>query len=169
MNTEIPVTAYIALGSNKGNRQENLKKAVELIESDENCRVISKSFVYETKPFGYLEQNNFLNAVVSVETDFELKEFFHFLKETEKKLGRTKNEKWGPREIDLDLLFYDELIYSDAELKVPHTGITERDFVIVPFCDISPDFIHPEKKLKISQIDLNKLEKNIISKSEHKL
>ncbi len=132
MNAEIPVTAYIALGSNKGNRQENLKKAVELIESDENCRVISKSFVYETKPFGYLEQNNFLNAVVSVETEFGLKEFFHFLKETEKKLGRTKNEKWGPREIDLDLLFYDELIYSDAELKVPHIRNNRKRFCNCP-------------------------------------
>lgn len=125
--------------------------------------------MYETKPFGNTNQDNFLNAVISVKTDYWLKELFYFLKKTEGMLGRTKNEKWGPREIDADLLFFDKAIYSDFELKIPHPGIMEREFVIVPFCEIAPDFILPGKDVKISQIDLDKIEKNIITKTDYKI
>ncbi len=110
-----------------------------------------------------------MNAVVSIETSLWLKELFHFLKEIEKKLGRTVSEKWGPREIDLDLLFFDKLIYSDFELNVPHPGIMERDFVIVPFSEIAPDFIFPGREIKISDVDLKTIEKNIITKTDYKL
>ena len=94
---------------------------------------------------------------------------FSVLKGIEIKLGRTKSEKWGPREIDLDLLFYDEQIYSDFEITVPHRGIVERDFVIVPLCDVAPDLVHPELKFKISSIDLAKIEKTIIKKTDYKI
>ncbi len=110
-----------------------------------------------------------MNAVISLETGYWLKELFRFLKKTEMELGRIKTEKWGPREIDLDLLFYGKTVYSDFELKIPHSGILERDFVIVPFCDIDPGFIIPEKEMKISQIDIDKIERNIITKTEFKL
>ncbi len=110
-----------------------------------------------------------MNAVISVRTDYWLKALFHFLKRIEVKLGRTKSEKWGPREIDMDLLFFDKAIYSDSELNIPHPGFMERDFVIVPFCEIAPDFIIPEKEMKISQINLDKLGKNIITKTNYKL
>ena len=125
--------------------------------------------MYETKPFGNVKQNNFLNAVISVETDYNLKEFFYTLKNVERKLGRSISEKWGPREIDLDLLFYNGEIYSDSEITVPHIGIAERDFVIVPLCDIAPDFVHPETQNKISEIDLTRIEKNIIFKTNYNL
>jgi dihydroneopterin aldolase/2-amino-4-hydroxy-6-hydroxymethyldihydropteridine diphosphokinase len=93
--------------------------------------------------------------VITVKTDYWLKELFYLLRKTEKKLGRTKSEKWGPREIDLDLLFYDKIIYSDFELRVPHPGILERDFVLVPLCEIDPDF--------------EKIDKNIITKTDYKI
>ncbi len=107
--------------------------------------------------------------MVSVETDLWLKKLFYLLKEIEKKLGRTLSEKWGPREIDLDLLFFDKTIYADFELIVPHPGIMERDFVIVPFSEIALGFIFPGREIKISEIDLNTIEKNIITKTEYKL
>ena len=110
-----------------------------------------------------------MNAVISVETDYWLKELFRFLKSTEKELGRMSSVRWGPREIDLDLLFYGKAIYSDFELNIPHSGILERDFVIVPLGEIAPDFVIPEKEIKISQIDIDKVEKNIITKIEFKL
>ncbi len=166
---KISVIAYIALGSNKGSRQENLKNAVKSIDTDFHCKVIDKSGIYETKSFGKVKQDNFLNAVIKIETTYKPKELFHTLKYIERKLGRSKTVKWGPREIDLDLLFYNEQIYSDYELKIPHRGITQRDFVIVPLCDIAPDFVHPETGIKISDFDLTKLEKNIISRTEYKL
>lgn len=110
-----------------------------------------------------------MNAVISVETGYWLKELFRFLKSTEQELGRISSVRWGPREIDLDLLFYGKAIYSDFELNIPHSGILERDFVIVPFCEIAPDFIIPEKEITISQVDIDKIEKNIITKIEYKL
>ena len=133
------------------------------------CSIIDKSSVYETRPYGNVKQANFLNAVMSVKTDLWLKELFRFLKEVEADIGRTTTEKWGPREIDLDLLFFDKTVYSDFELIVPHPGIFERDFVIVPMCEIAPDFMIPEKEIKISKLDLKKIENNIISKTDYKL
>ncbi len=166
---KISTIAYIGLGSNKGERLINLQKAVDNINSDVKCHVIDKSYVYETKAFGNIEQDNFLNAVISIDTEYPIKELFYNLKKTENRIGRTKSFKWGPREIDLDLLFYNEQIYSDSELIVPHPGMTERDFVIVPMCDIAPDFMHPVIKKIISEIDLTGLKKNIINRTEYKL
>ncbi len=161
--------AYIALGSNKGNREENLSKAVEKIGQDSRCSILEKSSVYETSPFGNVEQDNFLNAVISITTDYWLKELFRFLKKTETEVGRIKTEKWGPREIDLDLLFFGKINYSDFELTIPHPGVMNRDFVIVPLREIAPEFIIPEKETKISDIDLDKIEKFIISGTDYKL
>ena len=163
------VIAYIALGSNKGDRQKYLKMAMDNIEADNKCILLNKSAVYESIPFGNIPQDNYLNAVISVHTCYTMKELYYALKDIEKKVGRTNSFRWGPREIDLDLLFFDEEIYSDSEITVPHKGIMERDFVIVPFCDIAPNYIHPEMKISMTHIDLTKIEKNIISKTDYKL
>ncbi len=142
---------------------------MDLLESDSSCTITSKSSIYETKPFGNTSQDNFLNAVIEIKTDYWLKELFRLLKLAEEKMGRKKREKWGPREIDLDLLFYNKTIYSDYELRIPHEGIMNRDFVIVPLVEIAPDFIIPEKEIKVSEIDIEKIEKNIIAKTDFKL
>ena len=147
----------------------NFKKAIEKINTGSMCGILKKSSIYETRPYGKVKQANFLNAVISVQTDFWLKDLFRFLKRIETEIGRTTTVKWGPREIDLDLLFFDKTVYADFELIVPHPGIFERDFVIVPLCEIEPDFVIPEQEVKISQIDLIKIEKNIISKTDYKL
>jgi 2-amino-4-hydroxy-6-hydroxymethyldihydropteridine diphosphokinase len=127
------------------------------------------SSIYETKPFGNIKQENFFNAVIKIRTSYELKELFNFLKSIEKKIGRTKTIKWGPREIDLDLLFYNNLIYSDEYINVPHKGIAERDFVLVPIVEIEPELVHPVLKKKISDIYEEVTVKNILNKKNQQI
>ena len=138
------------MGSNKGDREKHLISAIEMIENDPSCEVNVISSVYETKPFGVEGQGDFLNAVIRINTKYTPVDLFYFLKKIEKDLGREKTIKWGPREIDLDILFYNELIYNDDLLTIPHKGILERDFVLVPLCEIDPDIIHPVTGKKIS-------------------
>lgn len=160
-------TAYIALGSNEGNKFGYLKKAVNKIKDE--CRVERFSSLYETKPLGNLKQENYLNSVIKISTDYSLTDLFNFLKKIEKELGRIKTEKWGNREIDLDILFYNDIVYSDDTITVPHKGITRRDFVLMPLCEIEPNLIHPELKQKICDIRVPDSEKCIIRKLPDKL
>lgn len=111
-----------------------------------------------------MNQENYVNAVIKISTDFSPAELFYFLKDIEKKLGRSKTKKWGDREIDLDILFYNDIVYSDDVIKIPHKGITERDFVLVPLCEIDSEIIHPELKLKICDISIPDSEKCVIRK-----
>lgn len=161
--------AFIALGSNEGDKLNNLKKAVEEIKKNSDCMIKKSSSIYETKPFGNVKQDNFLNAAIKIQTKLELLELFLFLKKAEKKLGRIKTIKWGPRKIDLDLLFFNKIIYSDKNITVPHKGIPFRDFVLVPLCEIEPDLKHPELNEKICEIAVKVSEKNIICKFDQKL
>ncbi len=162
-------TAYIGIGSNLGDKKANIRKAAELINADNMCRISKLSSFYETKPFGFEHSSNFLNAAIKLETAYNLNELFHFLKEIERKLGRKKTEKWEAREIDLDILFYDDLVYSDENITIPHKGIASRDFVIVPLKEIEPDLIHPELKEKIADIMTSHLQKNIVKKLSGKI
>lgn len=160
---------YVALGSNKGNRLLFLQNAVNEVNNLLNTEISEASSIYETKPFGIIEQNNFLNSVVKVLTDLPHKEFHSSLKKIEQKLGRSKSEKFGPREIDLDLLFFDGLIYNDENLTIPHYAVCERDFVLIPLKEIAKDHFHPVLQQKISDICINENEKFILNKLEEKL
>jgi len=140
----------------------------ELID-DRNCRVEIASSIYETLPYGVKEQDNFYNAVIKISTSYGLQELFLRLKEIEKHLGRTGEAKWGPREIDLDLLFFDDTIYSDERISVPHKEIGKRDFVLVPLCEIAPNLNHPALNQKISDICIDENERTIIRKIEDKI
>jgi len=162
-------TAFIALGSNIGNKFEYLRNAYNELTLDSKIIIEKVSSVYETKPYGYSKQDNFLNAVVKLKTDYTIHYLLTKLKKLEKKLERTKTRKWGPREIDLDLLFYDDLIYSDGKLTVPHKEILKRDFVLFPLKEIAEDFIHPALKKKISDISTSRIESTIIRKIREKL
>ena len=161
--------AFIALGTNKGNRLDNLKKAVRCFENDAKTTVIKKSLIYETKPFGYREQGDFLNAVIKINTNYLLKDLFNFIKEIEKRLGRTESFRWGPREIDIDILFYDDLVHSDDVITIPHPGIPERDFVLIPLSEIEPELVHPVLKKKISDICSCLKDRTVIKKLQVKL
>jgi 2-amino-4-hydroxy-6-hydroxymethyldihydropteridine diphosphokinase len=125
--------------------------------------------LFETKPLGNKNQENFINAVIKISTDYSLIELFHFLKNIETELGRNTTEKWGDREIDIDILFYDNIIYSDNIITVPHRGIIHRDFVLVPLCEIEPQLIHPELNQKICDITVPGSEKCVIRKLSENL
>lgn len=155
---------FLGLGSNKGDRLGFLKTAVNKINSDENTKVEAFSSVYETEPYGCKEQNFFLNAVIKISSERTLKELCPWIKALEREIGRIEGPKWGPREIDIDLLFYNDSIYSDERLTVPHREILLRDFVLVPLKEIAPEFEHPVIKTKIRDIDVSKLEQLIIKK-----
>lgn len=164
-----PHTAYIGIGANLGDKKNYIRKAVDFICSDPNCRVLKSSSLYETSPYGFEHKSNFLNTVIKLETKYPLHDLFNFLKDIEKKLGRKKTDKWEAREIDLDILFYDDIVFTDEVLTIPHKGITERDFVLIPLKEIEPDLIHPELKEKIADIRIDHLKKNIIKKYPEKI
>ncbi len=157
-------TAFLALGSNIGDRELNIHNAVKEIDKQAGCKVIKSSSLYETKPFGFAEQENFYNGVIKIETELGAGELFDLIKQIENKIGRKQTFKWGPREIDIDLLFFNDEIINNDILRVPHPGIAERDFVLVPLSEIAPGYIHPELKEKISDICKAVTGKNIIRK-----
>jgi 2-amino-4-hydroxy-6-hydroxymethyldihydropteridine diphosphokinase len=171
--------AYIGIGSNVGVQINKIDLAVEMIDKNGDCEVLSVSSVYETKPYGEVKQEDFFNSVIKINTNLKPKDLFHFLKKVEKDVGRQETVKWGPREIDLDILFYNDLIYSDDELKIPHKDLINRDFVLVPLNEIAPDLMHPELHKKISEISIFQLKNDesflqtkkshIIRKIPHKI
>ncbi|MBU1992755.1 MAG: 2-amino-4-hydroxy-6-hydroxymethyldihydropteridine diphosphokinase [Patescibacteria group bacterium] len=127
---------YLGLGSNIGDREGNLEKACEMVGA------LKKSSIHETEPFGVLDQPKFLNMVCKIETELSPRELLNHVKNIEKKIGRKKREKWGPREIDIDILFYGDIIVDEPDLQIPHPGISEREFVLKPLREIAPDKIH---------------------------
>jgi 2-amino-4-hydroxy-6-hydroxymethyldihydropteridine diphosphokinase len=124
--------------------------------------VLKTSDVYETLPYGKKEQPDFLNAVISLDTDKDPLRLFQYIKDAEKQVGRTPSEKWGEREIDIDILFYEDEIIDNDTLTIPHKGIAYRDFVLKPLADIAPDFIHPQLNKSVTELLNEVTEKNII-------
>jgi len=156
---------YIGIGSNEGDRLTNIKQSISFISQLEGCEVEAASSLYETSPFGNLNQQNFYNTVIKISTSLNPKQLFYQLKEIEQKLGRVEHEKWGPRKIDLDILFYNDLIFSDEIITLPHKGIIYRDFVMIPLIEVEPDLVHPVFNKKVCDF-INDLKiKNIIKKS----
>lgn len=133
----------IALGTNMGNRAENLKKAIHAIELNLG-HIVRQSSVYETKPWGNSNQPDFFNQVILIHSNKTPEECLLILFSIEKQMGRIREEKWGARIIDLDLLYVNGFIMKTETLSLPHPGITERKFVLIPLVEIAPDFVHPE-------------------------
>lgn len=156
--------AFIGIGSNEGDRLENIRSAINLISGLTNCKIEKVSSLYETTPFGNVKQNNFFNAIIKILVSLNPKELFIELKKIEAKLGRIVREKWGPREIDLDILFFNDLIFSDEIITLPHEGIIYRDFVLVPLIEIEPELIHPAFNKRIGDFISDLKTKNIINK-----
>lgn len=132
---------FIGSGSNLGDRSKALAAAAILLEP--KAHVIKASTIYETPPWGYEEQPAFLNQVLQVATELNPRALLAYLKRIEKKLGRQTTFRYGPRVIDLDILFYGNLIHSTDTLQIPHPMASERAFVLVPMLEIAPDFVHP--------------------------
>lgn len=143
-------TVYLSLGTNMGNRAENLKQAVTSLPPQ--MTVKKKSKIYETPPWGYTDQESFLNQVVLATTYLEPEPLLKHLKRLEVALGRKASFRYGPRMIDIDILFYDDLILETPSLTIPHPHVYDRGFVLVPLMDIAPEFVHPVTKIKASEI-----------------
>jgi len=145
-------TVYVAVGSNIGDKHKNIRDAIDIINASSSCRITKVSNMYETKPVGFVEQEDFLNGAIEVKTLFTPHAMMDMLLETEKILKRERVIRWGPRTIDLDIIFYDELISYDDKVILPHPRMEDRLFVLKPMCDIAPYFIHPVLKKRL--IDL---------------
>ena len=135
------VTAYLGLGSNMGNRQDNLDRALDFLS--QRLRLGEVSSLYETEPVGNIEQPHFLNLACRVDTRLAPTELLALAKGIERKLGRTFGKSNTPRPIDIDILLYGDQVIETPELVIPHPKLTERAFVLVPLAEIAPDLMHP--------------------------
>lgn len=127
---------YLALGSNLGNRLENLHQAVAMLDDHPQIQVLEKAGIYETEPYGDVPQDDFLNTVISVETTLSPRELLKYIHKVEKCLGRERLIHWGPRTIDIDILLMEGQILTTPELTIPHVELTKRSFVLIPLQDI---------------------------------
>lgn len=159
------VNVFIGIGSNLDDKEENIKKAIELIM--EKCEILKISSLYETEPVGYKRQDWFLNCAICTETELKPMELLDFLQSIEKKLGRVRTIKNGPRTIDLDILFYGDKIINEDMLIIPHPRLHERLFVLEPLKELSPNFVHPllnrsieELRSRLNSTECVKLAKN---------
>lgn len=135
--------AYIGLGSNLGEREDNIRAALEAIADLPDTDLVRVSSLYDTEPVGEVEQPNFLNAAVMVDTELDARTLLWNLMLIEKRLGRVRTQRWGPRTIDLDLLLYGDELIEDDDLRVPHPEIIRRSFVLVPLVELEPRLVHP--------------------------
>ena len=157
------VTVYLGLGSNIGDRQENLDKALNFLS--QRLRMGKISSVYDTEPVGNTEQPRFLNLVCQVYTRLEPAGLLSLAKGIESKLGRTGKSN-APRTIDIDILLYDEQVIETPELVIPHPKMTERAFVLVPLDEIAPDLVHPVSGKTVKELLQSVTEKQGVLKLE---
>ena len=145
---------YLGLGTNLGDRRVNLREAVHRLGG--RVAIDGLSALYETPPMGPPDQPWYLNAACTGSTELGPEELLIFVKEIERGMGRVPTRRWGPRLIDIDILFYDDLILASPDLTIPHPGIPHRLFVLAPLADIAPELVHPQLGESISAL-LNKL------------
>jgi 2-amino-4-hydroxy-6-hydroxymethyldihydropteridine diphosphokinase len=137
------VKTYIGLGSNLGEREAQIRLALDDLARLPASRLVRASSLYDSEPMGDVEQPNFLNAVAELESELTARQLLWNLLLIERRLGRTRTARWGPRTIDLDLLLYGHLVVDEKDLQVPHPELTRRSFVLVPLVELDPLLIHP--------------------------
>jgi len=153
-------TAYVALGSNVGECEEYLQSAVQSLEARTETSVERISKFMETKPYGYVEQDDFLNGMVELKTLLTPEELLNVLHEIEEAAGRERTVRWGPRTLDLDIILYDDLVLDSEQLVIPHMDMQNRDFVLVPLMELAPNLRHPILNKTIAQLK-NELESKL--------
>lgn len=142
---------YLSLGSNVDSKRENIKKALSLLDNDKNIEVAHTSSLYETKPWGYIDQPNFYNCVSQINTNYEPIELLRLIKTIETKMGRIKNKKWGPRIIDIDIILFENIILNSNDLIIPHPWMEKRAFVLFPLMELNNEIVHPISKRGIAE------------------
>lgn len=143
--------AYVITGGNTGNPAEQLATAARLLE--EQCgRILDRSALYETEPWGKSDQPNFLNQVLLIETALSARQVLEAIGAIEKEIGRERRDKNGPRAIDVDILLFNHEVIAEAQLTVPHPGIASRRFVLVPLNEVAPAYIHPVTFQTVKQL-----------------
>lgn len=142
---------FIALGSNIGEREKYVRLALEEIEERVGS-ILKKSSVIETEPYGYLDQEDFLNMVIKVDTRLKPYELLEELLAIEKDLDRVRTINWGPRTIDLDIIYYEDLIIDEENLSIPHIDLYNRDFVLEPLVEIEENFLDPRKNKTVKEL-----------------
>ena len=167
-------TVYIGIGSNLGDRLGYIREAIAKMGQSQEIEIRRASSVYETEPVGHKEQPRFLNMVLELKTSFEPSNLLEHLLRIEDQMGRKRDQAWGPRNIDLDILFYDDVVINSDRLTLPHPRMHQRRFVLVPLAEIAPKVVLPslkktvERLLKELCVDSNsgKNESEVSSRSE---
>lgn len=149
---------YLGIGSNLGDREKYIEDAVQALQAHSQIRIVKVSDIVETEPYGGVEQGNFLNGAIKAETLLEPEELLQALHEIENSAGRERTLHWGPRTLDLDILFYDKLVYESDTLVIPHPDLQNRSFVLEPLSRIAPNYRHPLSGRTVLQ-ELEELEK----------
>ena len=145
--------AYLGVGSNLGDRQAHIQKAVALLRENENVQVKAVSSLIETEPEGPVPQGKFLNGAVMIQTSLMPNELLAALKNIERRCGRTKTEGKGPRTLDLDILLYDDVVIIEGKtLSIPHPRMAERSFVLRPLSEIAPEVMHPRLQKTVREL-----------------
>ncbi|NCC44654.1 MAG: 2-amino-4-hydroxy-6-hydroxymethyldihydropteridine diphosphokinase [Clostridia bacterium] len=152
-------TAYIALGSNIGDKEAYLNRAIKLLDEQNDCQVKKVSGFLITEPYGGVEQDDFLNGALELRTLLEPEELLDRLHEIEQEAHRERKIHWGPRTLDLDILFYDDRVMDSRDLTIPHVEIAKRDFVLIPLAEIAPWKRHPINNKTVGQM-LEELKKS---------
>ncbi|MEN2283553.1 2-amino-4-hydroxy-6-hydroxymethyldihydropteridine diphosphokinase [Algoriphagus sp. SE2] len=155
-------TVTLVLGGNRGNREVLLKTAVNRI-TDKN-KLLLESSIYETEAWGGIAKGLFLNQVIQVYTSFDPFTFLKFIQKVEMELGRKRNEHWGDRTMDIDILFWNDSVLDTPDLRIPHPLISQRKFVLIPLEEILPEFIHPTINQSIKELLKNCEDKSEVSR-----
>jgi len=145
-------TAFLSLGSNLGDRLGNLRRAIKKLKESDEIEVEEISPVYETEPVGGQDQGWYLNLVLRVQTSLEPLALLEQLRSVEDGMGRSREEKWGPRKIDLDILLLDDRVVDSERLTIPHPRMHERKFVLVPLTQIAPELLHPRLHKSVEEL-----------------
>ncbi len=144
--------AFIGAGANLGEPVRQLRQAQDALQKSPDIKFLAASSFYRTQPMGPVEQPPFINAVFSLEPEIGPRDLLSLLLDIEQKMGRVRKERWGPRVIDLDLLFYGDMVIGGGGLEVPHPRLHERRFVLAPMAEIAPGFVHPVLKKTVSEL-----------------